>query len=118
MVEVGLTLVEPVAEVDVKVPGVMARLVAPVTDQLNVVLEPGLMPVGFAANDVIVGGEPFPEEDDVPPQAAKPRQAKIRINADFTRWRARGGIFVRCRQVQDLLYRLMVTTIALGGSST
>lgn len=48
-------MVEPVSEVDVKVPGVMARLVALVTDQLSVVLEPGLMPVGFAANDVIVG---------------------------------------------------------------
>jgi len=52
---VGLTLVEPVAEVEVNVPGVMARLVAPVVAQLSVLLEPDVMLVGLAVKDVITG---------------------------------------------------------------
>jgi hypothetical protein len=40
VVAVGLTLVEPVANVDVNVPGVMAILVAPLVAQLSVMLEP------------------------------------------------------------------------------
>jgi hypothetical protein len=46
-------LVEPLADVDVNVPGVMATLVAPATDQLSVLLVPELMLVGFAAKEVI-----------------------------------------------------------------
>jgi len=48
VVTVGLTLVEPVAAVDLNVPGVMARLAAPVAAQLNVLLDPDEMLVGFA----------------------------------------------------------------------
>lgn len=54
---VGLTLVEPLADVDVKAPGVMATLVAPVVDQLSV-LEPELMLVGLAVNELITGRLP------------------------------------------------------------
>ena len=51
----GLTLVEPLADVDVKVPGVMATLVAPVVVQLSVLLEPELILVGLAVNELMVG---------------------------------------------------------------
>jgi hypothetical protein len=70
VVAVGLTLVEPLPEVDVNVPGVMAMLVAPLVDQLRVLLEPefvfsgtaAFMLPGEAANELIVGIEPFPGE--------------------------------------------------------
>ena len=55
VVAVGLTLVEPLAELEVKVPGVIATLVAPVTDQLNMLLEPEAMLTAFAVKEVIVG---------------------------------------------------------------
>jgi hypothetical protein len=55
VVAVGLTFVEPLADVDVNVPGVMARLVAPVVAQLNVLLEPEVMLVGLAVKELIVG---------------------------------------------------------------
>jgi hypothetical protein len=60
VVTVGLTLVEPFADVDVNVPGVMAILVAPVVDQLSVLLEPELMLPESAAKELIVGAETFP----------------------------------------------------------
>ena len=55
VVAVGLTFVEPLADVDVNGPGVMARLVAPVVAQLSVLLEPEVIPVGLAVNELIVG---------------------------------------------------------------
>ena len=55
VVAVGLTVVEPLADVEVKVPGVMAMLVAPVVVQLSVLLEPALMLVGLAVKELIVG---------------------------------------------------------------
>jgi hypothetical protein len=55
VVAVGLTLVEPLAEVEVKEPGVTAMLVAPLVDQFSVLLEPELMLVGFAVKELIVG---------------------------------------------------------------
>jgi hypothetical protein len=55
VVAVGLTLVEPLADVDVKVPGVMAMLVASVVPQLSVLLEPELMVVGLAVKELMVG---------------------------------------------------------------
>jgi hypothetical protein len=51
----GLTLVELVAKVDVKVPGVMAIVVAPDVDQLSVLLAPEVILVGLAVKVVIVG---------------------------------------------------------------
>jgi len=57
VVAVGLTLVEPLADVDVNVPGVMAIFVAPVVDQLSVLLEPEFIVAGLLTNELIVGGE-------------------------------------------------------------
>ena len=48
-------MVEPLADVDVKLPGVMAMLVAPVVAQLSVLLEPAVMPVGLAVKEPITG---------------------------------------------------------------
>ena len=55
VVAVGLTVVEPLAAAEVNVPGVMAMLVAPVTVQLSVLLEPEVMLVGFAVKELMVG---------------------------------------------------------------
>jgi len=55
VVAVGLTLVEPLADVEVNVPGVMARLLAPVVTQLSVLLEPEVIPVGLAVKELITG---------------------------------------------------------------
>lgn len=55
VVAVGLTFVEPLADVEVNVPGVMASLVAPVVAQLKVLLEPEVMLVGLAVKEVMVG---------------------------------------------------------------
>jgi hypothetical protein len=81
VVAVGLMLVEPLAAVDVNVPGVTVILVAPVAAQLNVLLDPEFMLVGFAVNEVIVGTEPCPEVEfeAVPPHPTSPIQAKRRI---------------------------------------
>jgi hypothetical protein len=55
VVAVGLTLVEPIADVDVKVPGVIAMVVAPAVDQYSVLLEPEAMLGGVAVKEEIVG---------------------------------------------------------------
>jgi hypothetical protein len=55
VVAVGLTVVEPLAAVEVKVPGVMAMLVAPLVAQLSVLLEPDVMLVGLAVKVLMVG---------------------------------------------------------------
>jgi hypothetical protein len=55
VVAVGLTLVEPLACDEVKLPGVMLMLVAPLVDQLRVLLEPEVMLAGLAVNELIVG---------------------------------------------------------------
>ena len=55
VVDVGCTLVEPLADVDVNVPGVMAILVAPLVAQLNMLLEPDAMMVGLAVKEVMLG---------------------------------------------------------------
>jgi len=77
VVVVGLTFVEPLADVEVNVPGVMAMLVAPVAAQLSVLLAPEFMLVGFAVKDVIAGTEPFPDgEFDEYPEAQPESVAK------------------------------------------
>ena len=85
MVAVGLTLVEPLPDVDANVPGVMAMLVAPVVAQVTVLLAPEFMIVGFAVKDVTVGAEPLPEDEPeelAKPQPAKPaRTNRVRISA-------------------------------------
>ena len=55
MVAVGLTLVEPLADEEVKVPGVMAMVVAPLVDQFSVLLEPEATVEGLAVNELMVG---------------------------------------------------------------
>jgi hypothetical protein len=54
-VAVGLTLVDPLAAEEVNVPGVIVIDVAPLVAQLSVLLEPEVMLVGFAVNELIVG---------------------------------------------------------------
>jgi hypothetical protein len=83
VVAVGFMLVEPLADVEVNVPGVMAILVASVAAQLSVLLVPEFMLVGSAVNEVIAGGVPVPEgvlEELVDPQPVSPAQAN-RIRA-------------------------------------
>jgi len=54
-VAVGLTLVEPLANVDVKVPGVMAIALAPVVDQLSVLAAPEVILAGLAVKETMIG---------------------------------------------------------------
>jgi hypothetical protein len=74
VVTVGLTLVEPLADVDANVPGVMAMLVAPATIQLRVLLVPEFMLVGSAVKEAIVGAEPFIVGEVVEPQPVSSTQ--------------------------------------------
>jgi hypothetical protein len=60
VVEVGLTLVEPLADVEVNDPGVMEMLVAPLVAQFKVLLDPDAIPEGVAVNELIVGLLPVP----------------------------------------------------------
>jgi hypothetical protein len=55
VVAVGLTVVEPLAAVEVKVPGVMAMVAAPLVVQLSALLEPDVMLVGLAVKELMVG---------------------------------------------------------------
>jgi hypothetical protein len=75
----GLKDVEPVAEVDAKLPGVMVTLVAPEVAQLSVVLVPAMMLAGRAEKDAMVGAAvcvtgpvdaPFPQPTG-PPQVER-----------------------------------------------
>ena len=55
VVAVGLTLVDPLAEVEVKLPGVMAMLVAPLVAHFSVLLEPDATLAGLALKELITG---------------------------------------------------------------
>jgi hypothetical protein len=55
VVALGVTVVEPLADVDVNPPGLMPMLVAPLALQFNVLLVPVLMLDGLAAKELIVG---------------------------------------------------------------
>jgi hypothetical protein len=55
VVAVGLTVLEPLADADVEVPGVIATEVAPVVAQFNVLLPPTLRLAGLAVKDLIRG---------------------------------------------------------------
>ena len=86
MVAVGLTPVEPLADVELNAPGEIEIVVAPLVVQLSVVLVPELMVAGLAANDTIEGMEPLPggvfTVAAVPAQLLKPKQAsKTRTSA-------------------------------------
>ncbi len=78
MVAVGVTLVEPLADEDVNVPGVMATLAAPVVTQLRVLLAPELTPLGFAAKEVIAGATFFSEGEGDDPQPVSAAMASRR----------------------------------------
>jgi hypothetical protein len=54
-VAVGVTLVEPLADVDVKPPGEIVTLVAPEAAKASVLLDPEVMLAGLAVNEVILG---------------------------------------------------------------
>ena len=56
MVAVGLTVVDPMAAVEVNVPGAIAIVAALAVVQLSVLLAPLAMLMGFAANVAIAGG--------------------------------------------------------------
>lgn len=60
MVVDGLTFVEPVADEEVKFPGAMEIVVAPLVDQFSVLLEPEAMVEGLAVNELMVGADPAP----------------------------------------------------------
>ena len=75
-------LVVPLADADVNVPGVMATLVAPVAAQLSVLLAPEFMLVGFAEKELIVGAEPFPEDELVPQPTSPTQTARMRSTAE------------------------------------
>jgi hypothetical protein len=51
----GFTVVDPLADVEVNVPGVMAMEVAAVVVQLSVLLEPEAMLAGLAVKELMVG---------------------------------------------------------------
>ena len=68
----GLTLVDPLVDDELKFPGAMVIVVDPLAAQFSVLLAPELMLVGFAVNEVIEGADPDPEPDPVPESAALP----------------------------------------------
>jgi len=70
-------VVEPVKDVEVKVPGVMAMLVAPVVTQLRVLLEPATMFGALAVKETIAGLVTS-EVNDGFEQPGIPKQAKRR----------------------------------------
>lgn len=55
VVAVGLTVVDPVSDVEVKAPGVIATLVASAVDQLSVLLAPAVMLAALAEKVLILG---------------------------------------------------------------
>ena len=55
MVAIGLTVLDPLADVDVNVPGVMAILVAPVVAQISVLLDPDAMVASLALKELMTG---------------------------------------------------------------
>jgi hypothetical protein len=82
VVAVGLTVVEPLADDELKLPGEIEIVVAPLVAQLRVAFAPELMLVGFAAKEVTEGTEPeFDGEFGalvVLPQPARPTQTSKR----------------------------------------
>jgi len=58
--------VEPLADADVNVPGVMEMLVAPVAAQFRALLAPAFMLAGEAVKEAMVGADPLPGPVPVP----------------------------------------------------
>ncbi|MGA2571688.1 MAG: hypothetical protein ABSF23_14315 [Terracidiphilus sp.] len=110
---VGLTVVEPVAEVEEKLPGVIVTPPAPDVAQLKVVLEPGTIEAGFAVKDVMVGAgacvavETDPEQPVIPAHASrkpasKAKAATNRPIPNALRW-SRLSPFEHCTFVPSML---------------
>jgi len=116
VVAVGFTLVEPLADVEVNVPGEMEILVAPVVVQLKVLLAPELIAVGFAVKEEIAGivGELFTEDELTPPQPASARQASnMTTSAAAFEDRTPPGVRELCSKLQfDEL--ISITTLLPG----
>jgi len=55
VVAVGFTFVEPLAAEEMKFPGVIVIVVAPLVAQLKVLLEPAVMLAGLALNELMLG---------------------------------------------------------------
>jgi len=78
VVAAGLTLVDPLPEVELNPPGEIEIAVAPLVAQLRLLLVPEFMLAGFAVKDEIVGPDPSPGEGfavTFPPQLVRPMQA-------------------------------------------
>ena len=58
VVAVGCTVVEPLAEVELKPPGEIEMVVAPLVAQFKALLKPEFMLVGLATNDEMDGADP------------------------------------------------------------
>jgi len=82
VVAVGLKLVEPLALVEVNVPGVMAIVVAPDVAQLSVTLPPEVIVFALAVKELMAGAVPVPFEPEgeltpaQPPSAAQPKRTR------------------------------------------
>ena len=63
---VGLTDVEPLPDCELKLPGEIEIVVAPLADQLSVLLPPVAILVGLAANELIEGTEAEPLDPELP----------------------------------------------------
>lgn len=72
VVVVGLTANDPLRDCELKPPGEIEILVALLTDQLRVLLEPNVIAVGLAANEAIEGAEPVPPLDPEFPEPELP----------------------------------------------
>ena len=73
----GETLVDPLAEVEVKEPGVMASVMAPLVAQARVVLAPELTVVGVAVKELMDGGVAPPGGLELLAVPAQPAIAKL-----------------------------------------
>ena len=72
---VGLTVVEPLAAVDVKVPGVMATDVAPLVVQASVEDCPAVIEPGVAVNEEKLGAEGVVLSETVMTKSSLPERA-------------------------------------------
>jgi hypothetical protein len=72
VVVAGITFVDPFADAEVNVPGVMAIVEAPLVDQASMLLAPELIPEGLAVKEAIAGIVPLSGAGLDEPQPEKP----------------------------------------------
>jgi hypothetical protein len=108
-------VVDPLAAVDVNVPGVMAIVVAPVDVQLRVLLVPEFMLVGFAIKELMAGTEPFPV-GAVEPQPVKIIATAANRTMAITRWCVCGSLSSKERSLSVLCEAIesMNALVAVG----